>query len=176
MVQSRQSPESLQYIDAKFVLERDIGVKFCISLFTEFSLYYLKGMKTPFFRGPGQHLFPKNRRHPSAWLPAVFCLTDGNCQWLWCPIKALITHGAFKIRLASVDFWASNMESSHTVAFPLGSTDSHVTARPCCLWSGCWTSTHTSAQSSSCHRSCSMSNAEIMQSTSIHRIIELSGF
>lgn len=95
--------------------------------------------------------FRKNRRHPSAWLPAVFCLTDGNCQWLWCPIKALITNGAFKIQFISVDFWASNMESSHPVAFPLGSTDSHATALPCFLWSGCWTPTHTSAQSSFCH-------------------------
>lgn len=59
MLQSRQSPESLQYIDAKFALERGIGVKFCISLFTEFSLYYLKGMKIPFFRGSGQHHFER---------------------------------------------------------------------------------------------------------------------
>lgn len=37
MVQGRQPPESLQYIDAKFALERDFGVKFCIFSFTEFS-------------------------------------------------------------------------------------------------------------------------------------------
>lgn len=41
MVQGRQPPESLQYTDAKFALERGIGVKLCISLFTELSLYYL---------------------------------------------------------------------------------------------------------------------------------------
>lgn len=64
MVQGRQPPESLQYMDTKFALERGIGVKFCISLITEFSLYYLT-LHSCFQRSRSAP-FRKNRRHPSA--------------------------------------------------------------------------------------------------------------